>query len=68
MQDMIPSQGGSAEPHRQGQEDIDASRMPLMDHLVELRQRLIYSLIAFAVMFILCFTPAPIQPSELIGR
>ena len=60
MQDMTPSHSGSSsgEPNRPGQEDIDASRMPLMDHLVELRQRLIYSLIAFAVMFVLCFTVA----------
>ncbi len=60
MQDMTPSHGSSSsgEPNRPGQEDIDASRMPLMDHLVELRQRLIYSLIAFAVMFVLCFAVA----------
>lgn len=59
MQDMTPSHGGSSsDPNRPGQEDIDASRMPLMDHLVELRQRLIYSLIAFAVMFVLCFAVA----------
>ncbi len=58
MQDMTPSTGGAGEPKRIGQDDIDASRMPLMEHLVELRQRLIYSLVAFAVMFALCFTVA----------
>lgn len=61
MQDMTPPHGGSSsssEPHRPGQEDIDSSRMPLMDHLIELRQRLIYSLIAFALMFVLCFAVA----------
>ena len=62
MQDMTPPHGGSSssssEPHRPGQEDIDSSRMPLMDHLIELRQRLIYSLIAFALMFVLCFSVA----------
>lgn len=36
-------------------EDIEATKAPLMDHLVELRSRLIKSLIAFALMFILCF-------------
>lgn len=36
-------------------EDIEATKAPLMDHLIELRSRLIKSLIAFAVMFILCF-------------
>ena len=57
MQDMtpVPSSAGGGDDKRRGQEDIDASRMPLMDHLVELRQRLIYSLIAFAVMFVVCF-------------
>ena len=56
MQDMSPNSGSSsAEPKRPGQEDIDASRMPLMDHLIELRQRLIYSLIAFFAMFVVCF-------------
>lgn len=55
MQDMNPAHGASGDPKRPGQDDIDASRMPLMDHLIELRQRLIYSLIAFFGMFIVCF-------------
>jgi sec-independent protein translocase protein TatC len=36
-------------------EDIEATKAPLMDHLIELRSRLIKALIAFAVTFILCF-------------
>jgi len=36
-------------------EDIEATRAPLMDHLIELRSRLIKALIAFALTFILCF-------------
>jgi sec-independent protein translocase protein TatC len=36
-------------------DDIEATKAPLIDHLVELRARLIKALIAFAVMFILCF-------------
>ena len=43
---------------RKGQDDIDASKAPLMDHLIELRQRLIYAVIAFFAMFVLCFTVA----------
>ncbi|RFB81033.1 twin-arginine translocase subunit TatC [Methylovirgula sp. 4M-Z18] len=35
--------------------DIDASKAPLMDHLIELRGRLIKSLIAFFVAFIVCY-------------
>ncbi len=37
------------------QEDIDATKAPLIEHLIELRSRLIKALIAFAVMFALCF-------------
>lgn len=36
-------------------DDIEASKAPLMDHLIELRSRLIKALIAFAVTFALCF-------------
>ena len=31
------------------------SKMPLLDHLIELRQRLIYSLIGFIITFFICF-------------
>lgn len=37
------------------QEDIDDSRAPLISHLIELRQRLFYSVIALVVMFVICF-------------
>jgi sec-independent protein translocase protein TatC len=37
------------------QEDIDATKAPLMEHLVELRSRLIKALVAFAVAFVGCF-------------
>jgi sec-independent protein translocase protein TatC len=36
-------------------EDIEATKAPLMDHLIELRSRLIKALIAFAVCFVGCF-------------
>ena len=36
-------------------EDIEATKAPLMEHLIELRSRLIKAVIAFAVMFVLCF-------------
>ena len=35
--------------------EIDATKAPLMDHLIELRSRLIKALLAFAVMFVACF-------------
>ncbi|MFK8251478.1 twin-arginine translocase subunit TatC [Ancylobacter terrae] len=37
------------------QEDIDASKAPLIEHLIELRARLIKSLIAFFIAFFACF-------------
>jgi sec-independent protein translocase protein TatC len=37
------------------QEDIEATKAPLMEHLIELRGRLIKALAAFLVMFIACF-------------
>ena len=36
--------------------EIEASKAPLLDHLVELRQRLLYAVIAIAVAFIVCFS------------
>jgi sec-independent protein translocase protein TatC len=35
--------------------EIEASRAPLMDHLIELRSRLIWMVVAFVAAFLLCF-------------
>jgi len=40
---------------RSGAEELDASRAPLMDHLVELRKRLIWSFLTLIVTFGICF-------------
>ncbi len=37
------------------QAEIDASEAPLLDHLIELRQRLIYSVAGFMIAFIVAF-------------
>lgn len=37
------------------QEDIESTKAPLMEHLVELRSRLIKAVVAFGVTFALCF-------------
>ena len=37
------------------QEDIDATQAPLLDHLIELRRRLIYSFIAIIIAFVICY-------------
>ena len=36
-------------------DEVDASKAPLMEHLVELRTRLIWSLMAFMVAFVGCY-------------
>ena len=43
------------ERERRDREQIEASKAPLMEHLIELRTRLIYSMMAFVGMFLLCF-------------
>ena len=35
--------------------EIESTKAPLLDHLIELRKRLIYSLLAFALAFAICF-------------
>ena len=37
-------------------QDIDDAKMPLIEHLLELRKRLIYAAIAFGVAFFVCFS------------
>jgi sec-independent protein translocase protein TatC len=39
----------------EGFDEIEASKAPLMDHLIELRQRLIYALIGVGIGFVACF-------------
>ena len=39
----------------QDEQDIEASRAPLMEHLVELRRRLIISIVALGIAFVGCF-------------
>ena len=36
-------------------DDIESSREPLIEHLIELRERMIKSLVAFILMFVICF-------------
>ena len=33
----------------------DDKKMPLLDHLIEWRQRLLYSVVALLVVFLACF-------------
>lgn len=56
-----------------GFDEMDASRAPLLDHLIELRTRLIYSLIAIGVAFGICFAFAKqifnilLRPYEMVA-
>lgn len=56
------------------QAEIEASRAPLMDHLIELRSRLWVMVAAFAVAFVLCFAFAKdiyiflLHPFEMASR
>ena len=38
-----------------GHDDIEATKAPLIEHLIELRQRLIWALLAVFVAFLVCF-------------
>jgi len=37
------------------EEDMDATKAPLMDHLIELRRRLLWAIAAIAAAFVVCF-------------
>jgi sec-independent protein translocase protein TatC len=42
-------------PSPEDEAELESSKAPLLEHLVELRNRLIYSMIAFFVCFIACY-------------
>lgn len=48
----------AAQKKQNDDEEIEASRAPLLDHLAELRNRLVTSLIALVIAFAVCFTVA----------
>jgi sec-independent protein translocase protein TatC len=45
----------AADPNPPKDDDITEKKMPLLDHLIELRSRMLKSLIAFAIAFVICF-------------
>ena len=51
----IEPPAGPRQPTSEDMAEIEASKAPLLDHLLELRQRLFYAVIAIAIGFILCF-------------
>jgi len=42
-------------PSPDAEAEIESTKAPLLEHLVELRKRLIYSVLAFAGAFVICF-------------
>jgi sec-independent protein translocase protein TatC len=52
---MTATQDPADTAQPEGLDEIEASKAPLMDHLIELRQRLIYALLGVAVGFFVCF-------------
>jgi sec-independent protein translocase protein TatC len=42
-------------PSHDEEAELEASKAPLLEHLVELRNRIIYSMIAFFLAFLICF-------------
>jgi sec-independent protein translocase protein TatC len=53
MQDKPDALPGPGE--REGEDEIEASKAPLIEHLIELRQRLIYALVGVGIGFVICF-------------
>ena len=50
-----PREARRHEPSEDDEKEIEATKAPLMEHLIELRSRLIKALIAFFITFIGCF-------------
>jgi len=42
-------------PTKEDEAALDATRAPLLEHLIELRKRLIWAMLSFAVCFVICF-------------
>ena len=60
MQDKPDIAAAPGQPQGQpdGHDDVEASKAPLIEHLIELRQRLMYALAGVGVGFVLCFSGA----------
>ena len=43
------------EPTPEDKAALDATRAPLMEHLIELRKRLVWAMISFVICFVICF-------------
>jgi len=50
-----PKNAGAMNRDGEGQDEIEASKAPLIEHLLELRRRLIWALLALGAAFAVCF-------------
>ncbi|MFC0219181.1 sec-independent protein translocase protein TatC [Pseudochelatococcus lubricantis] len=55
MSTQVTRASDDVNAHPSDEDEIEASRAPLIDHLIELRSRLIKAMLAFIVMFFLSF-------------
>jgi sec-independent protein translocase protein TatC len=53
--ETLPPEEGVAATPPESDDEIEASRMPLLAHLIELRQRLMRAIAAVLVAFVVCF-------------
>ena len=52
----LPAKSGEPVPaKREGEDEIEASKAPLLDHLAELRRRVVTAVLAIFVAFMICF-------------
>ena len=42
-------------PTQEDEAALDATRAPLMEHLIELRKRLVWAMVSFGLCFVICF-------------
>lgn len=42
-------------PSPEEEAEVESSKAPLLDHLIELRKRIIYALLSFTIAFVVCF-------------
>lgn len=67
MTTSIPPKSDKANPQADREDELKGSEAPLIEHLTELRSRLIKSIVALAILFVLCFFVADHIYNFLLG-
>lgn len=63
----LPAEDDPLEDDSEPEDEVEQSRAPLITHLIELRQRLFYAVIAFGVAFVGCYFVADQIFNILLG-